>query len=199
MNFERYAKDFNIALKASQEWNLDVDTTNSPLLQDDDLSLTAEMINNTIAMHGFDKFKTSCGPTHATHRFILREQNQSFNPIITIGWVDFQGRAIHETSRRKLRREIKKQAKRKSFDTFEHHVWLTLRNNESIQIVDCTFGYYLYSKGLVSSPEIWMFDTDSPFEGHKGVEFFPLLAGREALNALNVLDENWIPIAAYPR
>lgn len=193
MNFDQYAEEFEKAVAISNAWNLNVDTSDSRILSHADLEITDRSVQATIAMQGLKGFTLQCGATHATQRYLIRQQDASINPIITIGWVDFQGERIFQTNRRTLKREIKKQKKRRTYDTLDYHAWLTVRDRDSIQIIDCTVGYYLYRKGRVPEPRIWVFDDESPEEGHRGVQFHPILAGQKTLEALNVLDEDWQP------
>lgn len=194
MDFERYSEEFDVALTASNEWDLPVDGTRSRFLDLEDVGLVMFSVQQTLRRLGLKGFSKNCGAVHTAQRELLMDRREGLNPVITIGWVKFDGRRYFETNRRKLRREMKKQAKRRTYhDTVDYHAWLTFRDGEALQLLDCTFGFYLYRHGVIGEMDILRFDTNSPEEHHFATEYYPLLAGRKTLEALCVLDEDWRP------
>lgn len=196
MNFDRYAEEYESALKVANAWNLEVDTADSRLLEPADLRRTAELVEGSIMIGGLKALSLNCGATHATQRYVLRDRDSALNPVITIGWVEVDGKPYFETSRRKLKREMKKNLKRRSRDPLDYHAWFTVQDGDALQIVDCTIAYYLYRKGVVpaSQATIWQFRTSSPPEAHEWIEYHPLLAGQKTLEAVGELDEGFNPL-----
>lgn len=194
MNFERYNEEFAAALNSSNNWDLPVDGSHSRHLRQDEMERLAQSVWLTSQQPGLS-LANNCGAIHTTQRELALIHDDTLNPVVTIGWLDFQGERIFETTRRKLKREIKKQKKRRTYDKLDYHAWLTLYDGEHTQIIDCTLGPYLYKNGRVPRARIWVFDSESPLEEHDGLEYYPLLAGRKTLEALKVLDEDWEPFA----
>jgi hypothetical protein len=139
MNFERYTVEFAAALDSSNNWGLPVDDRCSRHLREDEKERLAKSVWLTSHQMG-PRFMNHCGAIHTTQRELAVLHDESLNPVVTIGWLDFQGEPMFETTRRKLKREIKRQAKRRTYDTLGYHAWLTLRDGDHIQIIDCTLG-----------------------------------------------------------
>lgn len=62
-------------------------------------------------------------------------------------------------------------------------------------MVDSTLGFFLHREDAMPEPDLFSFDTLSPASHHSAVECYPLLAGRNALEALGEIDEDWEPFA----
>ena len=195
MKFGRYAEEFEKAVQISKAWDLEVDSSESRLLEPADLQRTAGLVEAFVAAVGWKAHSTNCGACHTTQRHVICEQDSELNPVITIGWLEVDERRLFQTSRRKLKREMKKHKKRQSRDPLDYHAWLTVRDGDAIQIIDCTIAYYLARKNFVpkSQATIWQFKTGNPPATHEWIEYRPLLAGQEVLEATGELKTDRFP------
>lgn len=190
MDFTRYRKDFDRAIAISNDRGFDVDARDSRFLGTEETVKIWVGVKAGIDRLGFKQYSTSCSAIHMMHRKFLQAEDPEFAPLLTIGWVEFNGETFFETTQRELLREIKEQRKRRSGGgSFDHHVWLTFLDGDKIQILDCTIGYYLYRHGKSPDADIFRFDTSNDPGFHQAIEYYPLLAGQNALDALALEDE----------
>lgn len=189
MDFERYSQDFETAIEVSRELGFEVETGHSRHVGPTDEPQIRLAVEVGLRQWGIRKFSTSCGGAHTSLRQILQGEDSTLNPIITIGWVEFAGQGYFETSLADLKPEIDQQRQERSDGTFDYHAWLTLPDGDSLQLIDCTFGYYLYRDGKAPQPDVLTLDSGSPMEHHYAIEYYPLLAGQEALDMLCAPEE----------